>query len=519
MLASAFAKAGVGCLKSQTALTPRALWSKAIKPTSNAFSTFARARLPSSTFTDAWRAPPKHPHQSRGYSVISTSTPVTKHLRSLEPRFFSSNGAQSAAAMASGASAASLPQPLPVLSPPSVGRWLLFSGALVFAVIVVGGVTRLTESGLSITEWRPIAGILPPLSHEAWNEEFDKYKATPEFKLLNHSITLDEFKNIFYMEWGHRVLGRLIGITFVVPFAYFALRKKLTASLPAKLMGMTLLIGVQGIIGWYMVKSGLEDSIYEERGVPRVSQYRLALHLGTAFVLYAGMMWAGFAALSDWRYAHGGLWSKVTDGRTPGVVASHRLFKRFSKFSWALTALVFLTALSGAFVAGLDAGLLYNEFPYMGGRLAPPADELMDRAYAKSPDGSDLWWRNIFENPTTTQFNHRLLGITTYVGSGALFATTLLPAYRNVLPPLTTRFAAMAFGMANVQVLLGISTLLYLVPVSLAACHQAGSVALLTLMVHLLMTMRRPGQAAKAWRQAWSQATKKSAKAKKTKSH
>ena len=255
---------------------------------------------------------------------------------------------------------------LPVLAPPAVGRWLLFSSALVFAVIVVGGVTRLTESGLSITEWRPIAGIIPPLNGEDWNAEFEKYKVTPEFKLsvysssssiiqsrlnrpdrINHSISLDEFKNIFYMEWGHRVLGRIIGIAFVLPLSYFAVRKKLTTSMPAKLTGMALLLGFQGVLGWYMVKSGLEDSIMDTPGaMPRVSQYRLAAHLGTAILLYAGMLGTGLAAVKDWKYAHSGLWSGSKTMSWQEVL-SNPAVKRFTRYSRALTSLVFLTALSG----------------------------------------------------------------------------------------------------------------------------------------------------------------------------
>ncbi|EPQ59522.1 cytochrome oxidase assembly [Gloeophyllum trabeum ATCC 11539] len=377
----------------------------------------------------------------------------------------------------------------------------MFSSALVFAVIVVGGVTRLTESGLSITEWKPITGILPPLTQDDWNVEFEKYKATPEFKMLNHSMTVDEFKSIFYMEWGHRVLGRIIGIAFVVPLAYFALRKQLSASMPRQLTAMAALIGVQGLLGWYMVKSGLEDSIVETNSVPRVSQYRLAAHLGTAFVLYAGMIGTGLAVLFDWKYANKGVWSGLKDGTSWQTILSNPLVKRFSRASWALTGLVFLTALSGAFVAGLDAGLVYNEFPYMGGRLVPPTNELFDPAYAKDPSRSDLW-RNVFENPTTVQFDHRVLATTTYFATAALYAASLRPAYKAILPPMAKRFAAIAFGVANIQVILGISTLLYLVPVSLAACHQAGSVALLTSMIHLLVALRRPGAAARAWRQA-----------------
>ncbi|KAI9001140.1 COX15-CtaA-domain-containing protein [Trametes punicea] len=419
--------------------------------------------------------------------------------RPFDPRFFSANAAQPQALAAE----------LPVLSPPAVGRWLLASAGLVFAVIVVGGITRLTESGLSITEWKPITGVLPPLSRAQWEEEFEKYKATPEFKLLNHSITVDEFKGIFFWEWGHRVLGRLIGVGFVVPLAYFAFRRRLTSTLPKHLTAMAFLIGAQGALGWYMVKSGLEDSLLETPGaVPRVSQYRLAAHLGTAFVLYAGMFGTGLAAIMDWRYATKGLWSGLKEnGAKWKEILENPHVRTFSRGVKGLSALVFLTALSGAFVAGLDAGLLYNEFPLMGGRLAPPAGELFDPAYAKSPDRSDIWWRNLFENPTTVQFDHRCLAITTYVATGLMYASTLNPALRAILPPLTKRMAASAFAMANVQVLLGISTLLYLVPIPLAAAHQAGSVMLLTTMIHLLVSLRRPGAAARAWRQALQKKT------------
>ncbi|KAF9246902.1 electron transfer protein 1 [Melanogaster broomeanus] len=424
-----------------------------------------------------------------------TCYPVAAHttsavLRRLDSRFFSAKVVRAGVETSA----------LPVLAPPAVGHWLLFSSALVFAVIVVGGVTRLTESGLSITEWRPIAGVMPPLNVEEWNAEFEKYKATPEFKLLNHSISLDEFKNIFYMEWGHRILGRLIGVTFVAPLAYFAFRKQLAASMPAKLTGMALLIGFQGFLGWYMVKSGLEDAIMETpAAVPRVSQYRLAAHLGTAFVLYAGMLGTGLAAIKDWKYARGGPWSgsKTTSWEE---VLSNPVFKQFTRQSRVLTALVFFTALSGAFVAGLDAGLLYNEFPLMGGRIAPPMDELFSPSYAKSADGSDIWWRNIFENPTTVQFDHRLLAMTTYFGTCLLYAQSHRPAVRTILPPLARVSVAAAFAMANVQVLLGLATLLYLVP--------AGSVALLSTMVHLLISLRRPGVAAQLWRNAGVQAKK-----------
>jgi cytochrome c oxidase assembly protein subunit 15 len=342
------------------------------------------------------------------------------------------------------------------------------------------------------------------------------------------------------MEWSHRILGRLIGVVFIGPLAYFMLRKKLSISMGARLTGLAGLIGVQGLLGWYMVKSGLEDSLLDTPGaVPRVSQYRLAAHLGLAFVLYSGMFGTGMAAIKDWKFGHGGRWSGA-DGKSFDYILKNTQVKWFRRQSWALTALVFLTALSGkphftyildnrylfkqnsgAFVAGLDAGLVYNEFPLMGGRLAPPIDELFSPAFAKNADASDTWWRNFFENPTTVQFDHRVLvsptvysndresmsilypqAFTTYLSSAILYAQTFRPSLRAVLPPLARVGATAVFAVANVQVLLGISTLIYLVPVPLAATHQAGSVALLSAMIHLLVTLRRPGIVARIWRKA-----------------
>ncbi|KAJ7367991.1 cytochrome oxidase assembly protein-domain-containing protein [Mycena albidolilacea] len=385
--------------------------------------------------------------------------------------------------------------------PPSsaVGIWLMLSSVLVLAVVIVGGITRLTESGLSITEWRPITGIMPPSSTEAWEEEFAKYKATPEFKMLNHSITLDDFKRIYYMEWSHRILGRLIGVAFVAPLAYFTITKKISTPLAVKLFGLGLLIGVQGAMGWYMVQSGLEDSLLETPGaVPRVSHYRLAAHLGLAFALYIGMFTTGMTILKDSRFMRTGMASGLPIESLTAAL-NNPIVRRFKSYSLVLAGLVLLTALSGVFVAGLDAGLVYNEWPLMGGRLAPPADELFSPAYAKSESKSDLW-RNIFENPTTVQFDHRLLATTTYAGLAVLFAQTFRPAWRTIIPPLAITSARAAFAMANVQVLLGISTLIYLVPVPLAAAHQGGSILLLSAMLHLLISLRRPSTAARAWR-------------------
>ncbi|KAI9453209.1 cytochrome oxidase assembly [Lactarius psammicola] len=414
---------------------------------------------------------------ARPYSFIKVPKPwpsAPSTTCALEPRFFSSNGTVIPVAE------------LPVLSPPAVGSWLLLSSALVIAVIVVGGVTRLTESGLSITEWRPITGVLPPLSRAEWESEFDLYKATPEFRLLNSRMALDDFKSIYYMEWGHRVLGRTVGLAFVLPLAYFAARRRLARTLRAPLLGMAALLGAQGALGWYMVRSGLEEPVASGAGdnaVPRVSQYRLAAHLGTALALYAGMFAAALSVTADWRFARDGTWGRLRDGRTWEGVLRNPLVRRFKTHAAIVTGLVFLTALSGAFVAGLDAGLVYND-------------------YADAGDGGKGTWRNLFENPTTVQFDHRVLAMTTYLATALLFASSRRAAVRAALPPLAVRATAAAFAMANVQAALGISTLLYLVPVPLAATHQAGSVVLLSAVLHVLLALRRPGTAARAWRQA-----------------
>ncbi|XP_006459973.1 hypothetical protein AGABI2DRAFT_149938 [Agaricus bisporus var. bisporus H97] len=387
----------------------------------------------------------------------------------------------------------------PIPPSPGVGRWLLLSSTLAFSVIVVGAVTRLTESGLSITEWRPITGVIPPLSHADWLEEFEKYKATPEFKILNHSITLPDFKSIYFWEWSHRVLGRAVGFAFVFPLAYFAYKRTINRKLAWNLTGLALLIGAQGALGWYMVKSGLEP-LESPESVPRVSQYRLAAHLGTAFLLYAGMFWNGMALIKDSKYADGKPWTGKMCQDISKILANPKV-RTFKRLSLALTGLVFVTAMSGAFVAGLDAGLIYNEFPLMGGRLAPPADELFSTAYAKNTDHSDLWWRSLFENPTTVQFDHRLLAMTTYTSALLLWLRSRSPQMVAALPPHVRISMTAAFAMANLQVLLGISTLWFAVPTPLAATHQAGSVALLTAMLHVLLTLRRPGAAARYWRQ------------------
>lgn len=369
-----------------------------------------------------------------------------------------------------------------------------------FFIVVVGGVTRLTESGLSITEWEPVKGILPPIGEEQWMVEWEKYRVTPEGVLTNSQIDLPAFKRIFYMEWAHRIAGRVLGVGFILPAAYFLATKKVGPNVRWKLLAIASGIGFQGFLGWYMVKSGLSEEILANNAVPRVSQYRLAMHLGAALLLYTGMMHTAIGIMRDWRFAMGG------DRMTAGVPVNNLMnvlnqpqVRRFGRWASVVAGMVLFTAVSGAFVAGLDAGLIYNEFPLMGDSIVPPLEEMYDIRYAKKADGSDKWWRNVFENPTTVQFDHRAFATTTFLCVLSLPFLATRPVLRNLLPPKSVKWAKGAMHAGILQVTLGISTLIYLVPVPLAASHQAGSVVLLTAMLGLLGTLRRPSKIAKLW--------------------
>ncbi|KAI9796364.1 MAG: Cytochrome c oxidase assembly protein cox15 [Piccolia ochrophora] len=359
----------------------------------------------------------------------------------------------------------------------AVAYWLLGSAASVYGIVVFGGLTRLTESGLSITEWRPVTGSIPPLSDADWDYEFQRYQASPEFKQLNSAMTLSEFKYIYYMEWTHRLWGRVVGLSFLLPATYFIARRRVTASMAAKITGIAGLIGFQGIIGWWMVKSGLKDDLFAPGSHPRVSQYRLTAHLGTAFLCYTAMLWNGLSILRENRLL-----------RNPSAAVEQLSLLRSAPFTplrrsvGALACLVFITAMSGGLVAGLDAGLIYNEFPYMGLGLTPPKSELFSDFYSRRPDGSDIWWRNMLENPSTVQLDHRILATSTFTAVVALWTyTRFSPALRRAALPLPVRRGVLGVvHLVSLQVLLGLGTLLYLVPVPLAAAHQAGSLALLS---------------------------------------
>jgi cytochrome c oxidase assembly protein subunit 15 len=315
----------------------------------------------------------------------------------------------------------------------AIGTWLLLCCAAIFAMVVLGGVTRLTGSGLSIVEWQPLTGAVPPLSGADWHELFRRYQQFPEFRERNAGMTLAEFKVIFWIEYAHRLLGRGIALLFLLPMLYFWRRFALPTRLKAKLVALFLLGGLQGFVGWYMVQSGLVD-------VPHVSPYRLAAHLGLAFAIYAGLLWLALDEFAASRAA-----AVSEPGRRAGLV---------------VVALVYATALSGGLVAGLKAGLFYNTFPTMDGRWLP------DGLLALTPA-----WRNPFENVTTAQFDHRALALLTAIGIAWFWLTSRGAARRR---------AHLLFAAATLQVALGVATLLLHVPPALAAAHQAGALLLFT---------------------------------------
>lgn len=339
-----------------------------------------------------------------------------------------------------------------------VGRWLLGCSGLVVGAVVLGGVTRLTESGLSMVDWHLVREMKPPRSQAEWEAEFSKYQQFPEFKILNHDMTLPEFKFIFYMEWGHRMWGRLVGLAYILPTVYFWRKGYFTRSMKGKVLGLCGFVFFQGLLGWYMVKSGLEDKP-ESHDVPRVSQYRLSAHLGSALLLYCASLWTGLTML-----------------QAPQNMVETKRLMQLRRFAKGTGGLVFLTALSGAFVAGLDAGLVYNSFPKMGERWIP--DDLL----AFSPT-----LKNVFENPTTVQFDHRVLGISSLAAITGLY----LFSRKMVIPKRAKVAISLLTAMAYAQVALGISTLLLYVPTPIAATHQSGSLALLSLAIWVLAELRK----------------------------
>lgn len=306
-------------------------------------------------------------------------------------------------------------------------------------------------------------------------------------------MTMEEFKKIYYMEWGHRLWGRFVGLSFVLPAIYFVARRKVSANMSLRLFGISCLIGAQGAMGWYMVKSGLKDDLFAPGSHPRVSQYRLTAHLGTAFICYTAMLWNGLSILRTTSLLSSPAASleHLKNLKSPALSV-------FRKSVAGLALLVFTTAMSGGLVAGLDAGMIYNEFPYMGVGFHPPKSELFDKFYSRREDGSDIWWRNMLENPSTVQLDHRILATTTFTTIVSLFAYTRLNRGVKAAMPAAGRKGMLGVvHLVSLQVALGISTLIYLVPVPLASAHQAGSLALLS---GVLVLGNRVWVPRRAWR-------------------
>ena len=319
-----------------------------------------------------------------------------------------------------------------------VAAWLLICCALVFSMVVVGGITRLTHSGLSMVEWQPIVGTIPPLDETQWQEVFQKYQQTPEYQKINRGMSLDEFKGIFWWEYIHRLLGRAIGVVFFVPLLYFIARGKVTRRLAPGLIGIFLLGALQGALGWYMVRSGLVDD-------PRVSQYRLTAHLGMAFLIFAAMFSTALGLL------------------TPAPAPTDPARGRLRRYASGLSALIFLMVLSGGLVAGIRAGLAYNTFPLMNGHVVPPEYLTLQP-----------WWSNLFNNMAAVQFNHRLIAWLLFF----LVPWFWLASRKMQLTP-RARLACNTLPLVlALQITLGISTLLLIVPIPLAAAHQAGAMLL-----------------------------------------
>ena len=323
----------------------------------------------------------------------------------------------------------------------AVRAWLFSVAALIAIMVLVGGATRLTESGLSIVEWKPVTGALPPLDQAQWEQAFEAYRQIPQYRQLNAGMTLSEFKTIFWWEWSHRLLGRVIGVVYLLPFLYFLWRGGMGSELKRRLWLIFGLGALQGAVGWWMVASGLSERI-------EVSQYRLATHLVLALLIFAAVVWT-LRRLSE----------------RPSLVVSLRL----KITSAALLVLTFAQLYLGALVAGLRAGLIYNTWPDIDGAFIPSGARL----WFEQP-----WWRNLFENTLTVQFEHRM---TAY----ALFAIALLHAFDAIVSRAgaAARGALWLAAAVTLQALLGILTLINQVPLAFALSHQAVAILVLTLAV------------------------------------
>ena len=327
--------------------------------------------------------------------------------------------------------------------PGVVSAWLFVVAGMIVAMIVVGGLTRLTDAGLSITEWKPVTGAIPPLSDADWMAEFAKYQEIPEYQFQNRGMTIEDFKTIYWWEWGHRLLGRLLGIAFAVPLVVFAWRRMIPIGFTPRLAVLFVLGGLQGAVGWWMVASGLTERV-------DVSQYRLATHLSLAFVLLGAVWWTALDVRSG------------APERWRGSVAAW--------IALGVFALCAVQIVLGAFVAGLDGGRTYIDWPLIDGAVFPEAYGALDPA-----------WRNAFDNPVGAQVNHRLMGYLVFVVGLAL------PwCLRGRLSPAAMRLAWAVAGVAVAQAVLGVVTLVHAAPLGLAAVHQLGAAALFLVSLTLL---------------------------------
>jgi len=323
----------------------------------------------------------------------------------------------------------------------AIRLWLLVIAGLLVAMVLVGGATRLTESGLSIVEWQPVTGTLPPLSEQAWRTEFEKYQATPQYRHLNSGMSLDEFKVIYGWEWAHRLLGRAIGLAFLLPFLFFLWRGWVGPRLRARLWTIFALGALQGAVGWWMVASGLVNRV-------EVSQYRLATHLVLAGAIFAAIVWT---------------LQSLTARSAIAVPVRLRMS------SAALAVLVLVQIYLGALVAGLRAGLVYNTWPLIDGSFVPNGDSL----FANTPA-----WRNLFENALTVQFDHRMVAYALWI----LALLHAIDAARSRSGPALAGALALAAAV-TVQAALGVLTLIYVAPLTLALAHQGMAIAVLTVAV------------------------------------
>ncbi len=332
-----------------------------------------------------------------------------------------------------------------------IAGWLLVVAALVFSMVILGGVTRLTNSGLSMVDWKPVTGWLPPIGLEAWDAEFEKYKAFPEYQKINRGMSLSEFKDIFAFEYSHRLLGRTIGLAFFVPFLIFLLLKKIPRPMIPRLLVRFVRGGSQGVMGWVMVKSGLVDH-------PDVSHYRLTAHLALACLIFVALIWTALDLL------------KPKQGTN--TVSSAALMK----WSKLVFGLVFFQILIGGFVAGLNGGLIYNEWPMMGEGFFP--EELFDL----SP-----FYMNLIENHVTVQFFHRMTAYAVLISVFGLYLSSRKSG-------ISDQISLGSFSLLIVtllQLALGIWTLLAVVPVTLGALHQAGGLTVLGISTFLLHGLGR----------------------------